>query len=208
VPLRAGFDVYTDYLGDGVRLQEGSAGISLFTPGARSGRFALSWAQPAQYETLTFAFTASVDWAGLAADGASVVFWAKNSAAGDFDVRFVDSPLTGLPWRAAATVTAAQVPADGEWHEVTLPLAGFADAGAYSDGVWLAPRGEFTWERVAALQFVAETGALPGTLQIDDLRIAAPAAGDLATVLRTFFARITALIHRLVDALNGVGGPA
>jgi endoglucanase len=204
-PLRDGFDVYTDYLGDGVTLQVASPKVDLYAADAASGPFALSWTRPDRYEAMTFAFSGAIDWAGLAADGARLVFRAKNTATQSVDVRFVDSPADGLPWRNSATVTAAAVPADGQWHEVTLNLSDFQDAGAYNEGQWVEPRGEFDWNRVAALQFVAEDAALPGTLLIDDLKGDQPAGiGDLRSLLAAVFARLTALIHRLIAVLTGV----
>lgn len=106
---------------------------------------------------------------------AKLSLWMRSTAKRfSIDLRFVDGAVAGengLPWRLSVTVDQTRVPGDGQWHRLEVPLAEFADIGAW-DGSWHPPHpGAFEWNRVARFEIVAEGAALDGDLGFDEVAI-------------------------------------
>lgn len=61
----------------------------------------------------------------------------------------------GLEWRSAIYVRNNYVPADGNWHKISVPLNNFSEQGAWdnADEKWYNPENLFTWEEVDCICF-------------------------------------------------------
>ncbi|MDR0375927.1 MAG: glycoside hydrolase family 5 protein [Treponema sp.] len=182
---QAGFTIYDDYPRNGTSIvcwETGGAGDSpFFSAYAESagadGEYCLLWKNPAQYHSFMFTLPASIDWAYLKDNGYAVRFKVKTSADASFDIRFVDvENAPRLPWRMRFTVDHEMAPADNEWHTVTIPLDAMTEHGAWVNATqeWLNPRGEFSWEHIDMLAFVAEAGAFTGEVWIDSIEVTKP----------------------------------
>ncbi|MDR0708184.1 MAG: glycoside hydrolase family 5 protein [Treponema sp.] len=180
---QTGFVLYDDYPRNGASVvcwETGGAGdspfFSAYADGA-DGEYCLLWKNPTQYHSFMFTFPASIDWAYLKTNGYALRFKVKTNADVPFDVRFVDAEsaesAARIPWRMKFTVDSETAPADNVWHTVTIPLDAMTEHGAWVNATqeWLSPRGEFSWEHVDMLAFVAESGAFTGEVWIDSIEV-------------------------------------
>ena len=56
------------------------------------------------------------------------------------------------PWHMCYRVTETVLPADGQWHTITIPLQDMKESGAWADG-WHNPEGKFNWGKIESLDF-------------------------------------------------------
>ena len=70
-------------------------------------------------------------------------------------IYFTDSDAKGHPWRNGIFPGVKDIPADGKWHKLRIPLNRFTDYGAWDNGEqkWYNPEGKFTWSDVVNLTF-------------------------------------------------------
>jgi endoglucanase len=171
-----GLLIYDDYTGTDIEAAAWTSGTMDFFDDSqpRQDRYAIHWSNALAYDALSFDFQPDRDFTYLENSGYLLSFYARSDQAGrSFDVRFVDSQTDtpgDKPWRNRVTITDAELPKDGRWHLVQLPLANFTEHGAW-DGQWHNPIGAFNWAAIDRLEFVAEQGALPGNLQLDQIEI-------------------------------------
>ncbi|MDR2446431.1 MAG: glycoside hydrolase family 5 protein [Treponema sp.] len=182
------FVLYDDYPRNGASIvcwETGGAGASPFfsayadgAGGIDGGDYCLLWKNPSQYHSFMFTFPASIDWAYLKDNGYALRFKIKTTGADvSFDVRFVDvESVARIPWRMKFTVDSETAPADNAWHTVTIPLDAMTEHGAWVNATqeWLRPQGEFSWEHIDMLAFVAESGAFTGEVWIDSIEVIKP----------------------------------
>ena len=94
----------------------------------------------------------------LVDEGYFLNFFVRSTASDlRFDVRFLDTDTgdTDHAWRRRHAIELN--PEDSQtWHKVTIPLADFAEQGAWEDGVWYDPVGAFQWENVDRFEFSTE----------------------------------------------------
>jgi endoglucanase len=71
------------------------------------------------------------------------------------------------------TVDETLLPPDGRWHVIRIPLSGMGEHGAWINVTqqWVEPRGQFSWERVHRLEFVAEYGNIMDKIWFDSIRV-------------------------------------
>jgi endoglucanase len=188
--VRTGFVLYDDYPRNGTSIvcwgasavDDGAPFFSAYADGGgnANGDYCLLWKNPSQYHSFMFTFPNVIDWAYLKDNGYALRFKVKTDADVSFDVRFVDTE-TGdsavrIPWRMKFTVDGETAPADNAWHTVTIPFDAMTEHGAWVDATqeWLGPRGEFTWEHIDTLVFVAESGDFTGSVWIDSIEFVKP----------------------------------
>lgn len=183
---RTGFILYDDYPRNGTSIvcwESGGAADSPFfsayadAGGIADGDYCLLWKNPTQYHSFMFTFPGSIDWTYLKDNGYAVRFKVKTNADVSFDIRFVDvESAERLPWRMKFTVDSETAPADNAWHTVVMPLDAMTEHGAWVNATqeWLSPRGEFSWEHIDTLAFVAEAGAFTGEVWIDSIEVVKP----------------------------------
>ncbi|MDR1218449.1 MAG: glycoside hydrolase family 5 protein [Treponema sp.] len=184
--IQTGFVLYDDYPRNGASIvcwETGAADdpdamfFSAYASGAADGDYCLLWKNPKQYHSFMFTFPGSIDWAHLKDNGYALRFKVKTGADVSFDVRFVDAESGGgIPWRMKFTVDNETAPADNAWRVVTIPFDAMTEHGAWINATqeWLGPRGEFMWERIDMLAFVAEADAFTGEVWFDSIEVVKP----------------------------------
>jgi endoglucanase len=135
-------------------------------------QYAISYGNASQYGAFYFNFRREVDWEYFQSNGYALTFSAKADKPAHFEVRFVDlEDTSAIPWRVFAPV---DIEADGQWHTVRIPLASMWEQGAWisTKEEWRSPIGEFSWDKVTSLVFVAETHDLRGiTILFDTIKL-------------------------------------
>lgn len=109
-----------------------------------------------KYRSLQFLFRESVDFTALAKAGACLEFEVKHNEPNfKMSIYFTDSDAKGHPWRNGIFPGVKDIPADGKWHKLRIPLNRFTDYGAWDNGEqkWYNSEGKFTWSDVVNLTF-------------------------------------------------------
>jgi len=126
------------------------------------GNYCINWANATQYGVIGFDFKPNKDLSKLVANGYGLTMMARsNHPFLRLDVRWLDTKTsaTDRPWRRTFTLNLSNLPRDGQWHAVHIPLTQFQESGAWDNG-WFNPEGKFDWKAVDRLEIVAEHGAL------------------------------------------------
>ncbi|MCL1813122.1 MAG: glycoside hydrolase family 5 protein [Treponema sp.] len=159
--IREGFTIYDDYPNrEFVRVRLwADLGFTLLDTNAAEGEFAIRWGNLPQYWSLRFQFDTKKDLSVLASNGYFLEFKARAEVPVSFDIRFVNPENTSSrPWRVRYTINPANLPPDGKWHTIRVPLAQMREEGAWLESTqqWLNPRGEFSWRNIDRLEFALE----------------------------------------------------
>jgi len=179
-PLNAGFTIYDDY-----PAREYSPGFwgegaefSLYDTSAAQGEYAIRWGNAARYEIFWFAFARNGDLGELVKAGYKLEFMARTEKPVRFDVRFLNpESASSIPWRIRHSIDETQLPPDGKWHRISIPLESMLEHGAWVNAAqkWLEPQGKFSWKNVEQLQFVAEDTDLKNCrIWFDSIKITGP----------------------------------
>lgn len=132
-----------------------------------------------KYNAFGCVFNESCDFSALVKSGKSLeVELSTGQKNLDIKVYFADKEMPGngkenKPWRCQATIDASNVPADGKWHKVRIPLKDFTEAGAWSDfeNKWYDAEGLFSWEKVNELKFDFGEKGLKNSLSVRSIAI-------------------------------------
>lgn len=127
-----------------------------------------------KYRVLQFQFGSSCDFASLVESGASLEFEIRHKEPNfKMSIYFTDSEKSGLPWRAGIFPTVKEIPADGQWHKVKIPLSQFSDFGAWDNynQKWHNSQGKFIWTDVANLTFDTADSTITKGLGIKNIVI-------------------------------------
>jgi hypothetical protein len=119
----------------------------------------------------------NVDWVCLKDRGYALRFKVKTDNSVSFDVRFVNPDnAASVPWRMNCAVASGAMPPDGQWHVITIPFGDMREQGAWlsATGEWRSPGGQFSWENIASLSIVAETGPITGSIRFDSIEVVKP----------------------------------
>lgn len=109
-----------------------------------------------KYRTLNFSFRETINLSDLVKSGACLEFEIKHNEPGlKMSIYFTDSEAAGQPWRAGYFPTLKDIPADGKWHKVRIPLSRFQDYGAWNnkEQKWYNSEGKFTWAQIENVVF-------------------------------------------------------
>jgi endoglucanase len=181
-PLKSGFTIYDDYPGREFSTGYWGADVdfSLYDARTAEGEFAIRWGNAAQYDLFWFAFDHNGDLSNLAESGI-LELSARAEKPVRFDLRFVNpesvSPsgkVDSIPWRIRYSIDETQLPPDGKWHTIRIPLSAMREHGAWINAKqeWMSPQGKFSWKNVGQLEFVAEDGDLKGrTVWFDEIKV-------------------------------------
>ena len=73
---------------------------------------------------------------------------------------------SGYPWRCGEFIRSKQVPSDGMWHKIKIPLKSLQDYGAWSnaENKWISSKKMFDWKQVRYL--VLDFAEIPVTKDI------------------------------------------
>jgi endoglucanase len=174
----AGFSIYDDDTIPNIAFSHwGSHDHSFFDTQASDGRFAVRWGDAVQHGNIVFSFKRQVNLSQLASTNHILEFRAKASRASRFDVQFImPENNSSTPWQMNYTVDEQLLPADGNWHTVRIPLRDMVESGAWVAATeqFHTPRGAFSWNNIQSLMFIANHGAMPGTVWFDSISLCRP----------------------------------
>ena len=160
-------------------LKESSYGaglINYYSKGnAFSGKYAISWKSPKQYDAIGWEFHPEVDASLILQQNFILSFYVKGNIIGkSIDVRFLDSK-TGpgdRPWRITYRLDDKIVKWNNTWQLVQIPLYNFKEQGAWDENKWHNPEGKFDWTSIDRFEIVAEANDLQtGILYFDEVRL-------------------------------------
>jgi endoglucanase len=179
LPDSTGLTIYDDYIGEkitnSVELRTNS--VNYYSEDdPRLGDFCISWINAPQYNVLDFTFSPIKDLSRLVCENYQLGFWIRgNDDSIKIDIRFMDTKTDDPEdhhWRMRFALDDQRVDWDGTWQYIHIPLTDFTEHGAWEDGEWFSPKGEFDWSRVEHFQIVAEYHPLTDkSLFFDDIRI-------------------------------------
>jgi len=175
-PESGAVEIYRDYAGPDILNRANPIGgtVDLYADnGPASGKYAISFADCGQYGSVRFSFRRARDLSVLAGGGWALELMAKTSSPGSrLEARFLNPEGAGeMPWRMSCTLDDSNLPSDGQWHKIRVPLADMRETGAWN-GSWHLPEGKFAWDRVAVFEIVAEFQPLKGSeFLFDDISI-------------------------------------
>lgn len=164
-PEKTGFDIYRDFTGPQINwggyIQNG---VSDFysTDKPASGKYAIHWGKCRQYNSVGFDFLGERDLTRLVGEGYVLEMMVRTTSKDTkLDIRFLNPGAlpADLPWRSSCYIDEKNVPADGVWHKVRIPLADMFETGAWK-GKWFDPAGKFDWSRVIRFEIVSEFQSL------------------------------------------------
>jgi endoglucanase len=176
--VKSGFTLFDDY--PNTELNTGFWGgdntdFSFYDTNAAEGEYAIRWGNAGRYEAFWFAFPRNRDFSALVLSGYFLEFEACTEKPAQFDVRFIKPESeSSIPWRMRYTVNENNLPPDGKWHTIRIPLNSMQEHGAWINKTqqWLNPRGEFTWDNIDKLEFAAEHMDMKGCrILFDSIKI-------------------------------------
>ncbi len=176
-PMRNGFIIYDDFVGDGIVATNGvnTGTLDYYnTGGQQNGQYCTYWTGVNQYDAINFDFNPNIDLSLMPDHNFEIRFWVRgNSPGSSFDIRFVDTK-TGIsdhPWRMGMTIDETVESWDNKWHQVTVPLSDLQEKGSW-DNAWFNPENKFNWSAVDRFEIVAEQNALTGIeFFFDDIEV-------------------------------------
>ena len=160
-------------------LKESSYGaglINYYSKGnAFSGKYAISWKSPKQYDAIGWEFHPEVDASLMLQQNFILSFYVKGNIIGkSIDVRFLDSKTDprDRPWRITYRLDDKIVKWNNTWQLVQIPLYNFKEQGAWDENKWHNPEGKFDWTSIDRFEIVAEANDLQtGILYFDEVRL-------------------------------------
>ena len=176
--VKSGFILFDDYPNS--ELNTGFWGgdntdFSFYDTNAAEGEYAIRWGNAGRYESFWFAFPRKRDFSALVLNGYFLEFKALTEKPAQFDVRFIKPESeSSIPWRIRSSINETNLPPDGKWHTIRIPLSSMQEHGAWINKTqqWINPRGEFTWDNIDRLEFVAEHTEMKGLrILFDSIRI-------------------------------------
>lgn len=178
-PDTTGFLIYDDYIGPNIEEASYTEGTLDFYNAMQPKRenYSLYWSDGNHYGSIGFDFQPIKDLSTLVENGYGLDLFVKAAGAPvSFDFRFVDTKTTepdDHPWRNRLTISQEQLPWDGQWHHLFLPLSEFIEHGSWDNETWYNPEGAFDWSAIDRFAIVAEHGTLNGReLWFDQIQIA------------------------------------
>lgn len=155
-------------------IPEASNDCSLYKQDSAGEDFYIYVSKADKYRVLQFQFGDSCNFSSLVKAGACLEFEIRHNEPNfKMSVYFTDSENSGLPWRAGIFPTVKDIPADGQWHKVRIPLSKFADYGAWnnSEQKWYSAQGKFTWADVVNLTFDTSDSTITKGLSVRNIVI-------------------------------------
>jgi len=176
--LKSGFTLFDDY--PNAEFYTGFWGgektdFSFYDTNAAEGEYAIRWENARRYDAFWFSFPRNGDFSALVSNGYFLEFKGLTGKPVKFDVRFINPENeNSIPWRIRYTIDEKNLPPDGKWHTIRVPLNSMQEHGAWLNKTqqWLNPHGEFTWDNVGSLEFVSEYTDMNGCrILFDSIKI-------------------------------------
>ncbi|NCP84572.1 MAG: cellulase family glycosylhydrolase [Bacteroidetes bacterium] len=169
-PLSGDQVLFQDYLFKGLSSDVNKSGcyISyLHQENSSDEAFSMLMTNIGQYGYMGITFKANHDFTVLSIQLAVLEFDLRVSGnVNQFEVRFEnpDNYPEVIPWRKRTILTKSIYFPDSQWRKISIPLSEMSESGAWvnSKQLWLDAKGEFSWETINRLLFVAESEDLKG----------------------------------------------
>jgi endoglucanase len=178
IPINEGFVLFDDFPNAAINAGFGGnddSDFSFYETSSAEGEYAIRWYNAGRYNSFWFGFPRNGDFTVLVAGDYFIEFKCRTQAPVQFDVRFVmEENASSIPWRMRYTIYEGNLPPDGKWHTIRIPLNSMTEQGAWmnASGTWLNPKGEFSWDRINRLEFSAEHMDLYGIyIWFDSIKI-------------------------------------
>lgn len=157
-PVTSAFDIYNN---GPVKKYAGISAVNCAIDYYGEGvPYALKWTDVARYGSINISFRQEIDFMSLRDGGYCITMIVKTDRDTNFNIRLLDGEKNGkIPWRMESEV---KLSADDGWQTVSIRLSDMRESGAWlsETSEFLSPRGEFRWDDIVSLQFVAENEAL------------------------------------------------
>ena len=177
-PLKSGFTVFDDDFGRGVRIFYNEQNtVNMYCTPAAEGQYAIHLGDlrrtEDRWDSLTLLMSV-VDMTDLVRNGYVLEFKAITGKPYPVSVSFY-SLKDKTNWQIGYTFDINQIPPDGNWHTVRVPLADFQVMGGVdinTDKYVESRDGSASWEKVNILKFytMQETGST-NDLYLDSIKI-------------------------------------
>lgn len=176
--IQSGFTIFDDDFGNGVRLHHRVVNtINMYYSPAAEGKYAIHLGDLSRYDDRWDGLRlllSVMDLTYLAANGYFLEFRAKTDKPFPFDVVFYNY-RDGVNWKNGYTVNQRQIPPNGEWHTVRIPLRNFSTWSGtdilINNSVETTTR-QASWDKINILNFLAvqEDGSVHN-LYLDSIKI-------------------------------------
>jgi len=175
-PFNSGFVIYDDYPNGEfpVGYWGEKTDFSMYDTNSAEGEFAIRWGKAVQYNIFWFDFRNNGNFSKLLSLGYALEFKARTEKPVNFDIRFVNAEnASSLPWRMRYVINESVLPPDGKWRTIRIPLNDMSEHGAWinSKQQWVNPQGQFSWENIKQLEFVAEYSNIDNVIWFDSIKI-------------------------------------
>ena len=156
-PLKTGFTIYDDYLSRGSFIWISSRQNTFdfyYTPAAE-GEYAIRWGNINRKNDYMRIRLSLSDYTYLAQNGFVLEFKAKAEKQVAFDIKFY-SFHNGIEWNNGYNIDQKQLPPDGKWHTIRIPLCDMQLWGGWDtvNNKWLEPSGRtISWTNINLIDF-------------------------------------------------------
>ncbi|MDR2595818.1 MAG: glycoside hydrolase family 5 protein [Treponema sp.] len=173
-PLRESFIIYDDYLSRGSTVYSGKQNTLNFyyTPTA-AGEYAIQWGNIKNNGDSIIINLPINDFTYLAQNGFVLEFKAKTEKPVSFNLNFGNKDKN-ITWHNAYYIDKAQLPPDGKWHTIRIPLRDMEVWGGWDDAKNqdADPKGRAaTWANIAHLQMIMWVKDDVWEIFFDDIKI-------------------------------------
>jgi len=167
-PDSVGFPVYQDFIAqDFVESSYGEGIIDYYSQDApEAGIHCIRWTGANRYDIIGLDIRPDKDLSQLRVEDYALDFMIRGDQPGtQIEIRLMDTNIDDpedRPWRMGIAIDETQVAWDNRWHHLHIPLSNFTERGAW-ENEWFEPIGEFDWQAIDRLEFVAEYHDLSDT---------------------------------------------
>lgn len=166
--------IYENGIAKGLKVSRGGIEGSSFKKDS-DGSSVLEFKKMNAFEECTFRFGQLIDFTAMKNNGYKITLMMKNENPDlNIQIRLRDSAeKCGYEWRGCYDIKANQVPCDGAWHQVTVPLTSLYDAGAWDNvnSKWINSRKIFDWTVIQDFQICNNSQHAGKPIYFKDIRI-------------------------------------
>ena len=182
-PLSGTQLLFKDYVYRGLTADINSGGgyISfLHQDNSNDETFSMLMTNTGQYGFMGMKFKSNNDFSTLVKENAFLEFDLRvTGTVSQLELRFEnpDNYPDVIPWRNRTTLKKSNDFPDSQWRKISIPLSQLSESGAWinSKQLWIDGKGEFSWNAINRLLFVAENEDLKGdSVLVKNLMIRVP----------------------------------
>lgn len=123
------------------------------------------------YGSLHIDFMENVDFTSLVFDNYNLVLEIKNDSASPFNLQIWlqnSGVNTEYEWRMNRNLSSREIPNDGQYHKIEIPLKSMSDVGAWDNqnSTWINGKKKFNWADVKEFVISNQDSAYSGSIKI------------------------------------------